>query len=88
MSNEHLSLAKANLERVISKPAGTIIKRLKTIARLAKIMTELPKAIAKSLKIAVIMVFTVAILWTSLPIEASPGQSRTLQALGHSTLAA
>ena len=40
-------------------------------------MTELPKAIAKSLKIAVIMVFTVAILWTSLPIEASPGQANS-----------
>ena len=49
----------------------------KTIGRLAKIMTELPKAIAKSLKIAVIMVFTVAILWTSLPIEASPGQANS-----------
>ena len=44
----------------------------KTIVGLAKILSELPKVIAKPLKIAVIAVFAVALLLMSLPIEASP----------------
>jgi|LSQX01.2.fsa_nt_gb hypothetical protein len=72
MPDGHLNPANADLKRVVSNLEGTIMKPRKRIAGLAKIVTELPKAIATSLKIALIAVFAVALLWMSLPIEASP----------------